>query len=204
MYGHKYTNEEKDFMTEYVPGHSYLEIKKAFTDKFGWEITISQVQAYIKNHHLNTGRTGRFEKGHVPPNKGKKGIYIKGSEKGWFKKGNVPRNHRPVGSKRITKDGRIEIKVAEPNKWKLKHRLVYEQYHNVTLGSCDVITFLDNNPLNCDIENLALISRSILRILNEQFLELNRVGDPEIKKAIISLAKNIDAVNKAKRRKNGL
>ena len=26
MYGHQYTAEERQFMTEYVPGHSYREI----------------------------------------------------------------------------------------------------------------------------------------------------------------------------------
>ena len=33
MYGHRYTEEEKKFMTEYVPGHSYREIQKAFTER---------------------------------------------------------------------------------------------------------------------------------------------------------------------------
>ena len=44
-----------------------------------------------------------------------------------FAKGNVPPNHRPVGSERISKDGYIEVKVAEPNKWRLKQRVVYEE-----------------------------------------------------------------------------
>lgn len=35
MYGHQYTVEEQKFMKEYVPGHSYKEIQKAFTEKFG-------------------------------------------------------------------------------------------------------------------------------------------------------------------------
>lgn len=72
MYGHKYTLEEQQFMYSYVPGHSYAEIQKAFTEKFGWEITKGQIKSYIGNHHLNTGRTGCFEKGRIPENKGKK------------------------------------------------------------------------------------------------------------------------------------
>ena len=58
MYGHQYTAEEQKFMEEYVPGHSYREIQKAFTEKFRWEISLVQVKGYIGNHHLNTGRTG--------------------------------------------------------------------------------------------------------------------------------------------------
>ena len=72
MYGHQYTAEEHAFMTQYVPGHSYREIQQAFIDKFGWEITSGQIGSYIGNHHLNTGRTGRFPKGHEPVNKGMK------------------------------------------------------------------------------------------------------------------------------------
>ena len=78
MYGHQYTVEEQKFMKEYVPGHSYKEIQKAFTEKFGWEISLGQVNAYIGNHHISTGRTGRFQKGQEPPNKGKKGICAAG------------------------------------------------------------------------------------------------------------------------------
>ena len=87
MHGHSYTECERKFMAEYVPGHSYREIQAAFTERFGWEITIGQVTSYIGNNHLNTGRTGRFEKGYVPPNKGKKGCCAAGSKKTWFKKG---------------------------------------------------------------------------------------------------------------------
>ena len=41
-----------------------------------------------------------------------------------FKKGHVPKNHKPVGYERITRDGYIEVKTAEPNVFELKHRLV--------------------------------------------------------------------------------
>ena len=57
MSGHKYTDAEKAFMEQYVTGHSYREIQKAFIEKFGWDITINQIRAYIGNHNLNTGRT---------------------------------------------------------------------------------------------------------------------------------------------------
>ena len=62
-----------------------------------------------------------------------------------FKKGNKPLNHREVGSERINVDGYVEIKVAEPATWKLKQRVVYEEYHKVKLTSNDTIIFLDSN-----------------------------------------------------------
>ncbi|MCX4351733.1 MAG: HNH endonuclease signature motif containing protein [Lachnospiraceae bacterium] len=165
MYGHVYTEEEHAFMREFVPGHSYREIATAFTEKFGWEISISQVNAYIGNHHLNTGRTGRFQKGQVPPNKGKKGVYAAGCEKTWFPKGHIPKNHRPVGSERVNKDGYVEVKVAEPNKWKLKHRIVWEKV-NGPVPKGYIIIFRDNDKTNTDINNLLMIKRGIHAVMN--------------------------------------
>lgn len=165
MYGHQYTEEEKKFMEKYVPGHSYREIQKAFTEKFGWEISMNQVNSYIGNHHLNTGRTGQFQKGQEPYNKGKKGVCADGCEKTWFKKGHVPVNYRPVGSERINVDGYIEVKVSDPNKWKLKHRVVWESV-NGKIPKGHIIIFRDNDKTNTDINNLLLIKRGTHAILN--------------------------------------
>lgn len=165
MYGHVYTEEEHTFMREFVPGHSYREIAAAFTEKFGWEISIGQVNAYIGNHHLNTGRTGRFQKGQVPPNKGKKGVCAAGCEKTWFPKGNIPKNYRSIGSERISKDGYIEVKVADPNKWKLKHRIVWEKV-NGPVPKGYIIIFRDNDKTNTDINNLLMIKRGIHAVMN--------------------------------------
>lgn len=68
----KYTEEEHAFMREFVPGHSYKEIKEAFEARFGRKMSKSFPKSYIANHKLNTGRTGQFGKGIIPPNKGKK------------------------------------------------------------------------------------------------------------------------------------
>lgn len=46
-----------------------------------------------------------------------------------FKKGHVPKNHKPVGYERITRDGYIEVKTAEPNVFELKHRLVWIEHN---------------------------------------------------------------------------
>lgn len=167
MYGHKYTEEEHAFMAAFVPGHSYREIAAAFTEKFGWVISIGQVNSYIGNHHLNTGRTGYFEKGQVPPNKGKK-MSAETYEKvaaTMFRKGNVPKNHRPIGSERVNTYGYVEVKVAEPNKWKLKHRVVWEAA-NGKIPRDYIVIFRDNDKTNTDIGNLMLIKRGTNATLN--------------------------------------
>lgn len=167
MYGHKYTEAEREFFGKFVPGHSHKEIQQEFVKRFGWNIAISQVKAYIKNHKLNTGRTGQFEKGQAPHNKGKKmppEIYEK-CKATMFQKGNMPNNHRPVGSERITKDGYIEIKVEEPSKWMLKHRYIWEQKHG-KIPDKHILIFRDNDKTNIALGNLLLISRSQNAVIN--------------------------------------
>lgn len=194
MYAHKYTDEERRFFEEYVPGHSHKEIQQEFINRFGWDIAISQVKAYIKNHKLNTGRTGQFEKGQAPHNKGKKmppEIYEK-CKGTMFKKGNIPNNHRSVGSERIAIDGYIEIKVAEPNKWMMKHRYVWEQIHG-KIPDNHVLIFRDNNKTNVTQDNLLLISRGENALLNQRGLS-NTID--EAKDAAVNYAKLSKLISK--------
>ena len=103
----------------------------------------------------------RFHKGHTPPNKGKKvspEVYEKMSPT-MFKNGHIPVNHREVGSERINADGYIEIKVAEPKRWRLKHRIIWEQVNGEIPKGYNV-QFKNHNPQDCRIENLYLICRA--------------------------------------------
>lgn len=74
---------------------------------------------------------GFFPKGHQPTNKGRKqteymsDAQIEKTKATRFKKGCIPKNHKEVGYERITRDGYIEVKTAEPNVFELKHRLVW-------------------------------------------------------------------------------
>lgn len=107
-----------------------------------------------------------------------------------FAKGNVPPNHRPVGSERISKDGYIEVKVAEPNKWRLKQRVVYEEAKGKIPEGCTII-FLDGNKRNFDIDNLRCITRSELLYLNCNGLNnSNEITETGILMARLDSAKN--------------
>ena len=108
-----------------------------------------------------SAKAHRFKPGTVPPNKGKKmssEIYAKCAPT-MFKKGRTSLNKRPVGSERVNKDGYIEIKIMEPSRWSLKHRVVWEHNHGPIPKGCN-IQFKDGNLRNCSIDNLYLISRS--------------------------------------------
>lgn len=165
----KYTDEEKAFMREFIPGHSHKEIRDEFERRFR-PIKCSQVAAYCKNNKIRTGHTGRFVKGQVPWSKGKHITPKGGMLRTMFKKGNRPHNWRPVGSERINVDGYIEIKIEEPNKWMLKHRWVWQQEHG-EMPKGTMIIFKDGNKLNTDIGNLMMITNGINGRLSKMGLQ---------------------------------
>lgn len=157
----------KQFILDNYKGRYNQELADLFNQKFNTNITSRTIKSYKANNKLNSGLTGKFRKGQTPHNKGKKmpkEVYEKVKHT-MFAKGNVPPNHRPVGSERISKDGYIEVKVAEPNKWRLKQRVVYEEAKGKIPESCPII-FLDGNKRNFDIDNLRCITRSELLYLN--------------------------------------
>lgn len=102
----------------------------------------------------------RFQKGHSY-GKGRKmteGQYAK-CKATMFKKGQIPPNLRAVGSERVNVDGYIEVKVQGSRKWKLKHRVVWENANGPIPKGYNV-QFKDKNKQNTDLDNLYLISRS--------------------------------------------
>ena len=77
----------------------------------------------------------------------------------------MPKNYRPVGSERVNVDGYVEVKVADPNKWRLKHRVVWEAV-NGKIPKGFIVIFRDNDRTNTDIDNLMLIRRGTHAVLN--------------------------------------
>lgn len=195
---HTYTDSEKKFIETYAWGHSYKEITDEFNERFNTNIRVSQIGDYLQNHKIMTGRTGRFEKGHIPANKG---THAGGWKPTQFKKGHVPSNHQPVGTESVRRNYKknqeyVYVKVAEPNKWKMKHIVTWEK-HNGPIPKGKVIIFLDGNSLNTDIANLMLIDRAIHVIMNHMGL---RQDNPEGTEAAIRVAKLISCVSKASKR----
>lgn len=192
MYGMKYTDEMKQFILDNYKERYNQELADLFNQKFNTNITSRMIKSYKANNKLNSGLTGKFRKGQTPHNKGKKmpkEVYEKVKHT-MFAKGNVPPNHRPVGSERISKDGYIEVKVAEPNKWRLKQRVVYEEAKGKIPEGCTII-FLDGNKQNCNIDNLRCITRSELLYLNCNGLNnSNEITETGILMARLDRAKN--------------
>lgn len=140
-------------------------------NKLGLKKTKEFIAETSRMHSLRPdhgGRKTRFKKGQTPPNKGKKlsefmsEEAIEKTKATRFRKGRVPHNHKPIGYERINRDGYIEVKVRDETytrNFELKHRFIWEK-HFGPIPESHNIQFKDGNKLNCNIENLYMISRA--------------------------------------------
>ena len=100
----------------------------------------------------------------------------------------------------MTTMGYIKVKVAEPDVWEFKHRMVWEKHHG-KVPPGHAITFLDGNKTNCELENLCLISTAENAVLN--FTRL-RCASTELMETSIALAKlklKVAAITREERKK---
>ena len=142
------------------------------------------------------GNSGSFKKGHVPWNKGLKVCF--GARKTSFKKGHLPANSKVIYSERLSKEGYIEIKVGL-NRWISKHRYIWEQHYKKEVPKGKVVIFLDGNNRNFEIENLKLISRGALLILNLRYKHITK--DRELMRSCVDLSELIISLKKKERNK---
>lgn len=141
---HKYTQEEIKFMLDYCSTHSYRETLQEFNEKFNTHISLPALKYMC----------------HV------RGVYAHGvKQRPAF---TMIHTTRPIGSEYICPDGYVYIKIAEPNKWDLKHRWEWEK-HNPPIKEGETFFFLDRNRQNCDINNLSVISKSFIGCFNHLF-----------------------------------
>ncbi len=103
---------------------------------------------------------GQFEKGHIPWNKGIKGLHHSPSTE--FKAGHLPANTKYNGylslRKKSKKDEKYYYIRISQAKWVLYQRYLWEQKYGV-IPEGMLIAFKDGDSLNCKIENLEMISK---------------------------------------------
>ena len=198
---HKYSEEEIQFLRDNVKNMSLKQLTDSFNKHFGTDLTEQAISMQKVKYGLKSGKVGgRFQKGHVPSNKGKrmsKQQYIVCS-KTMFKPGAKPKNTDPIGTEKMLSDGYVWVKVDDKPKvpkivnWKQKHRIVWERtYGPIPEGY--MIIFLDGNHENFDIDNLAMITKAENLIMNRKGLFK---PDKDITKTGVQLAKLIDVTNK--------
>lgn len=175
----QYPEEIKKFITENHIGVGSKGMAELLNKTFNTNYTAKQMKSYYGNHNINSGLDGRLKKGNKPWNRGLKGV-VTGGLQTQFKKGHMPHNYVPVGSERIrtlrtnrkAKDDYIDVKIADPNKWKAKHILIWEQ-HNGPVPRGHAVIFGDGNNRNFGPNNLILVSRKQLAMLNKHQLIQN-------------------------------
>jgi len=114
------------------------------------------------------GAAYRFQKGHVPANKGlrRPGWHSGRMRETQFKKGQWPINKDPgfyvLGALRVNSDGYIEMRVSfEPGAkgWRGLHRILWEDRHG-QIPKGHIVRFKNGDPLDCWHDNLELITRA--------------------------------------------
>lgn len=187
----KLTNEMKEFIKEHYKGKLATDLTDLLNEKFESKVSVNTVRGYKRANKLRSGVDMRFgygQKMHRPP----KGV----SHPNWiptqFKKGNKPHNTLPIGTEIKRIDGYVWIKCNDlpgqerkVNRWRQRSHLVWEK-HNKPIEKDEILLHLDGDRTNDAIENLHVIKKSELAILNKQGLIYE---DPDATKVGILIAK---------------
>jgi len=96
----KYTPEQLTFLKASYRIMSSKQLTLAFNDRYSVHKSVRCIRHCLINHGFKSGRTGRFPKG----NNGPAGC--------------------PLGAEHM-KDGCIEVKIAQPDVWMLKHHKIW-------------------------------------------------------------------------------
>ena len=168
-----FDRDEQDWLDARLPKAPLHDVRVAFGEAFDWRPPVVSLRNYRQRHGLRGApNTGRFRKGQArTPGSG-----AKGAGPTSFTAGNVPANKRPLWSERWSmKHGRrqhLEMNVPETNphtgygnRWIRKAVWVWRQANGpAPEGMC--VVQLDGDPANCELSNLACVTRSALARMN--------------------------------------
>lgn len=175
------------------------------------DVSAKNLHALRKRKGWKTGRTGCFEKGQTPFNKGipcqpGQGGRHPNARKTQFKKGNLPHNANFLGHERVSKDGYVEVSVDEVNphtgferRYVLKHKHMWEKA-NGPVPDGMFLKCLDGNKENTAPSNWQPLPRATLPYLNGHRGFDYEAAEPEVRPAIIAVAKLRHAAKSAKKR----
>ena len=199
----KYGDDIIEFIRNHVKTCTDKEIAQMVSQQWNINVSESSIQNLKTKYNIKSGiNRGTFPKGHKPINKGTKGMFNVGGNKTSYKKGDRPLNWVPVGTERVDRDGYVLVKVQEDgpsnHRWKLKSRLICEEYHGRKLRSSEKIIYLDGNALNLAIDNLKLFTDKEHAVMNKSRLRFN---DAELTEVGLTIAKIKIAMGQKKRRK---
>lgn len=215
----RWTPEADAFLRAVVPGRGEREVAALFEERFGVALTRNQVKNAKHRLGLKSGtHGGRFEKGHIPANKGaswdeqgRPEASRAASLASCFKPGEV-RNLRPgwikgIGHERVDRRGYTWVKVRDsladgpqPNvpgsfncNYRQKHHLVWERAHGEPVPEGHVVAFADGDKGNFDPANLVAVPRGL-------WATIHRNGTPYWDAESLEAAANMARLASARRR----
>jgi len=205
----KWSDEEIEFIREHAMEMPCAVLLKLVNDRFGKSYSLVQLyrvkeRCRIKSPNIGCFRRGihsspetEFKKGHQTWNKGLH--YQAGGRcrETQFKKGNIPPNHKPVGTERISY-GKIQLKIAEPNKWEWLATLIWQSVHKKALPEGCIIRFANEDITDYSPENLVAITKAQNAVLNH--LHIHTYDADSLKAALLICDLKMQQSKRKKRR----
>ena len=152
-----------ELLTQYYPNHGATVVVGMMRRKYGINPPHWKVIAKAKRMGIRyTGPRKAWKKGNRPHNAGQRmpaSTYEK-VRRTMFKPGNQPVTALPDGAITERKaHGGVRLYIRIAGQWQMLAHHVWQQ-HNGPIPPAHVIRYLDGNPRNCDISNLAIVSRA--------------------------------------------
>lgn len=140
---HKYTDEQITFLRKNSSELTRKELTERFNAQFNTALAVVTISSFCKRNKFRAPSSGRFIRGQLAHNK------------------------RPVGSEKRVENGYVHVKVGEPDVWKYKHVLAYEQYYGVTVPKTHCVIFIDGDNENLAPSNLQMVTRKEVAVFNK-------------------------------------
>ncbi|RWO37298.1 MAG: HNH endonuclease [Mesorhizobium sp.] len=191
----RYSEEELSFL-EWRQAMSRRALHAEFVAKFGrLEVTLDQIKALCSRKGWSTGRTGCFEKGTTPFNKGKPHPARGRAAETQFKKGSMAgaaaAKYKPIGTERFNKDGYLERKIHDgmplQSRWRLVHLIRWEEM-NGPLPRGTALKCLDGNRRNTEPSNWRAVPRALLARLGGRYGRGYDAAPSELKPTILAIS----------------
>lgn len=183
----KWTKDLENFIEQNYEDYKYKDLSKLMNKKFGIKTTALSVEHKVYRLGLKKNKEARM-----------KTFNYDAVIKTGFKKGRIPETKKKLGYERVAPDGYVWVKISEPDVFKQKHKVVWEKA-NGKIPEDHCIIFLDGDKQNCHLDNLKLISRADLAVLNFQ---MPPKTDADLTKTSLVLVKLIRKINE-RSKKNG-
>ncbi|TGP22318.1 MULTISPECIES: HNH endonuclease [unclassified Mesorhizobium] len=191
----RYSDEELSFI-EWRQAMSRRALHAAFVARFGRpDVKLEDIKALCSRRGWLTGRTGGFEKGSIPFNKGKPHPARGRAAETQFKKGSMTgaaaAKYKPIGTERFNKDGYLERKIHDglplQSRWRLVHLIRWEEL-NGALPAGEALKCLDGDRRNTDPSNWRAIPRALLARLAGRYGRGYDAAPSALKPTILAIA----------------